>query len=82
MRSSLRGPAGDAFPTRHSPGRRGSQGLRARLLGPALGLALCFASPSAQAAQNVVFVSGAFRRSIPVADLVHLAETEIGRAHV
>jgi len=31
-----------------------------------------------QAAQNLVFVSGAFRRSIPVADLEYLAET--GRA--
>lgn len=44
-------------------------------MGSALGLALCLVSPAAQAAQNVVFVSGAFRRSIPVADLVHLAET-------
>ena len=30
---------------------------------------------SAPAAQNLVFVSGAFRRSIPVADLEHLATT-------
>lgn len=75
MRTSLRGPAGDVLTSRPSPGGRRSQGLRVRLLGPALGLALCFASPAAQAAQNVVFVSGAFRRSIPVADLVHLAET-------
>ncbi len=76
MRSSLRGAsAGDATPARLSAGRRRSQGLRARLLGPVVGLALCLASPGAQAAQNVVFVSGAFRRSIPVADLVHLAET-------
>lgn len=50
-------------------------GLSRRLLGPALGLALCLASPAAQAAENVVFVSGAFRRSIPVADLAHLAQT-------
>jgi hypothetical protein len=75
VRTSLRGPAGDAFISRSSPGRHRFQGLRARLLGPALGLALALASPSAQAAQNVVFVSGAFRRSIPVADLVLLAET-------
>lgn len=75
MRTSLRGPAGDTSPPRSSPVRHRSQGLRARLLGPALGLALCVASPAAQAAQNVVFVSGAFRRSIPVADLVYLAET-------
>lgn len=38
-----------------------------------MGLAL--ASPGAQAAENLVFVSGAFRRSIPVEDLAHLAET-------
>lgn len=75
MHPSLRGAAGDAFPSRRSSGRQRAQGLRVRLLGPALGLALCFGSPAAQAAQNVVFVSGAFRRSIPVADLVHLAET-------
>lgn len=75
MRSSLRGPAGDAIRFRPSPGRKRSQGLRARLLAQVLGLSLCLASPAAQAAQNVVFVSGAFRRSIPVADLVHLAET-------
>jgi len=72
---SLRGAAGDAFSSRRLTGGPRVKGLRARLLGPALGLALCFASPAAQAAQNVVFVSGAFRRSIPVADLVHLAET-------
>ncbi|MEA5423277.1 alpha/beta hydrolase [Synechococcus sp. CCY9202] len=33
------------------------------------------APPAAHAAEQVVFVSGAFRRSIPVADLAHLAET-------
>jgi len=76
VHTSLRGPVGDASPRiRHSPGRRHTQGLRRRLLGSALGLALCLGSPAAQAAENVVFVSGAFRRSIPVADLVHLAET-------
>jgi hypothetical protein len=47
----------------------------ARFLAAALGLALATASPAAQAAQNIVFVSGAFRRSIPVADLEHLAAT-------
>ena len=31
--------------------------------------------PAAQAATNVVFVSGAFMRSIPVADLESLAQT-------
>jgi hypothetical protein len=32
-------------------------------------------TPPASAAEQVVFVTGAFRRSIPVADLAHLAET-------
>ena len=31
--------------------------------------------PAAHAAENLVFVSGAFRRSIPVEDLEHLART-------
>lgn len=47
----------------------------ARFLAASLGLALATTSPAAQAAQNIVFVSGAFRRSIPVADLEHLAAT-------
>ena len=51
------------------------RGLRQRLLAPVLGLSLLLSSPAAGAAENIVFVSGAFRRSIPVADLVHLAET-------
>lgn len=75
MHTSLRGAAGNPFPSRPSPGRGRVQGLGARLLAPALGLSLCITSPAAQAAENVVFVSGAFRRSIPVADLVHLADT-------
>lgn len=40
-----------------------------------LGLTLSLAGPSARAAEQLVFVSGAFRRSIPVADLQTLAET-------
>ena len=48
---------------------------RQRLLAALLGLGLCCASPAAMAAENVVFVSGAFRRSIAVADLEHLAVT-------
>lgn len=47
----------------------------ARLLAASLGLALATTSPAVQAAENIVFVSGAFRRSIPVADLEHLAAT-------
>ncbi|MCX5931341.1 MAG: alpha/beta hydrolase [Cyanobacteria bacterium] len=48
-----------------------------KLLAVLLGLSLSAATPGlqAQAAQQVVFVSGAFRRSIPVADLEHLAQT-------
>jgi hypothetical protein len=52
-----------------------SRSLRNRLLAALLGLGLSFGSPAAFAAENLVFVSGAFRRSIPVADLEHLAIT-------
>ena len=48
---------------------------RQRLLAFLLGLGLCCSAPAAPAAENLVFVSGAFRRSIPVADLEHLAST-------
>ncbi len=48
---------------------------RRRLVAAALGLGLCWSSPAAFATQNVVFTSGAFRRSIPVADLEYLATT-------
>ena len=61
---------------------RQRQGRRQRLAAIALGAALTAGLPglallpqSSQAAENVVFVSGAFRRSISVADLVFLAET-------
>ncbi|MEY4771667.1 alpha/beta hydrolase [Vulcanococcus sp.] len=61
---------------------RHRQGRRQRLAAVALGAALTAGLPglallpqSSQAAENVVFVSGAFRRSISVADLVFLAET-------
>jgi hypothetical protein len=43
--------------------------------GVGLGALLALAAPSARAAEQVVFVSGAFRRSIPVADLERLAFT-------
>ncbi len=46
-----------------------------KLWGALLGLSLSVATPGLQAAEQVVFVSGAFRRSIPVADLEHLAQT-------
>lgn len=53
---------------------------RQSLLAIALGLSLVSAwhatnLSQAGAAENLVFVSGAFRRSIPVADLEHLAKT-------
>jgi len=38
-------------------------------------LASALLPPASQAAENLVFVSGAFRRSIPVADLEYLANT-------
>ena len=50
---------------------------RQRLTAAVLSLGL-MGSPGAIAAENVVFVTGAFRRSIPVSDLVYLADT--GRA--
>jgi hypothetical protein len=48
---------------------------RQRLLAITLGLGLGLGVPAGQAAENLVFVSGAFRRSLPVADLEHLAST-------
>ena len=53
---------------------------RQALVGIALGLSLvvpwpAVSLPPAGAAENLVFVSGAFRRSIAVADLEHLAKT-------
>lgn len=52
-----------------------SRALRQRLLGALLGLGLSLSSPALLAAENIVFVSGAFRRSLPVSDLQHLAST-------
>jgi len=46
---------------------------RQRLLAIAIGLTLWGTTSPTPAAENVVFVSGAFRRSIPVADLERLA---------
>jgi hypothetical protein len=46
-----------------------------KLWGVLLGASLGMAAPGLQAAEQIVFVSGAFRRSIPVADLDHLAQT-------
>ncbi|MFM7435156.1 MAG: alpha/beta hydrolase, partial [Vulcanococcus sp.] len=61
---------------------RPRQRRRQRLAAVALGAALAAGMPGlgwlqqpSQAADNVVFVTGAFRRSISVADLVFLAET-------
>lgn len=57
------------FPQRFQPRRRN----RHRLLGIVLGLGVLFTTPAAPAAENIVLVSGAFRRSIPVADMELLA---------
>ncbi|MFM7267746.1 MAG: alpha/beta hydrolase [Cyanobium sp.] len=64
-----------ALPTRRPqtptvPGAR-----RRRLIAAVLGLGLVCACPAATAAENIVLVSGAFRRSIPVADMELLATT-------
>ena len=48
---------------------------RQRLVAALLGLGLIGGSPASLAAENVVFVTGAFRRSIAVSDLAYLAET-------
>jgi len=58
---------------RSPAGPRARRRWRRRLLAAGLGFGLCLAPPAALAADNIVFVSGAFRRSIPVADLEHLA---------
>jgi hypothetical protein len=49
--------------------------LRSALLLALVGASPLLLSAPAPAAEQVVFVSGAFRRSIPVADLDHLAKT-------
>lgn len=54
---------------------RRHQRLPQRLLAMALGTGLTLISPGVRAAENVVIVTGAFERSIPVADLDHLART-------
>jgi hypothetical protein len=59
--------------TRRSIQRRLRTSLAALTLG--LGLNLGLVMPAARAAENLVFVSGAFRRSIQVADLEWLAKT-------
>ena len=48
---------------------------RQRLTAAVLSLGLIGSSPAAIAAENVVFITGAFRRSIAVTDLEFLAET-------
>jgi len=56
-----------------TPRRRGRR--RSRLLAALFGLGLALSAPAATAADNIVLVSGAFRRSIPVADMELLANT-------
>ena len=55
------------------PRQRGRK--RLQIAAALLGLGLSSSMPAAQAATNVVFVSGAFMRSISVADLESLAQT-------
>jgi hypothetical protein len=65
------------------PRQRGRK--RLQIAAALLGLGLSSSMPAAQAATNVVFVSGAFMRSISVADLESLAQTGQARrllAHV
>ena len=49
--------------------------LRTSLAALSLALTMGLGSPASKAAENLVFVSGAFRRSIQVADLEWLAKT-------
>lgn len=60
--------------THRSPRSAAAPGRRARLIAAVLGLGLACSCPAAPAAQNIVLVSGAFRRSIPVADMELLAK--------
>ena len=57
------------------------QARRRRLLAltTCFGLGLLPIAPPAQSAEDVALVSGAFRRSIQVSDIAHLAETEEAR---
>ncbi|MFM7269014.1 MAG: alpha/beta hydrolase [Cyanobium sp.] len=60
--------------TRRSPTLAAPSAHRRRLIAAVLGLGLACSCPAATAAQNIVLVSGAFRRSIPVADMELLAK--------
>jgi hypothetical protein len=60
--------------THRSPRIAAARGRRSRLIAAVLGLGLACSCPAAPAAQNIVLVSGAFRRSIPVADMELLAK--------
>jgi hypothetical protein len=60
-------------PGASQPRQRGRK--RIQVAAALLGLGLITSMPAAQAATNVVFVSGAFMRSISVADLESLAQT-------
>ena len=66
-------------PLLEHPGFTMARSKRQRLVAALLGTGLLAGSPllpsAALAAENLVFVSGAFRRSIAVADLDHLAST-------
>jgi len=63
------------------PAKPGSWRLRRSLVAVGLGIILSQGLPSS-AAERVAFVSGAYRRSIPVADLEHLATTGEARGRL
>ena len=69
QRSGQRDSQCDRTNRHPAPGGR----KRRSLLAMVVGMALLSATPSALAAENIVLVSGAFRRSIPVADMELLA---------
>jgi len=70
LSSGPKTPRVDPIPSTHQSLKK-----RRAFVAALLGLGLGLTSPGAIAGENLVFVSGAFRRSIAVADLDHLAKT-------
>ncbi len=69
---SQQGRTRPARVARHN-GRAARRGRRLTLLAAVLASGLWGGVAPAAAAENLVFVTGAFRRSVPIADLQHLA---------